>query len=158
MELVILNDQLHLNLPEGFRVLREEERKAMATIDEPPAWCVRNEERHLVISAYWRKIGMLPALLINEKDIIRNVEQTIAKPMAQYGYHLENWESILIGDRKAQGICYSYHAEGIGMVADSFVVKSRRALYYFHTYSRSALHEENRILWSDLFLRATWND
>jgi hypothetical protein len=89
MELVILNDQLHLNLPEGFRVLREEERKAMATIDEPPAWCVRNEERHLVISAYWRKIGMLPALLINEKDIIRNVEQTIAKTMSQYGYQLE---------------------------------------------------------------------
>ena len=158
MEPVVLNNELNLNLPDGFRVLSEEERKAMPVIDEPPAWCARSEERHLVIVAYWKKIGGLSALLINEKDIIRHVEQAVSKPMAQYGYHLENWESILIGDRKAQGICYSYQVEGIGMTADSFVVKSRRTLYYLHAYSRSVLHEENRILWSDLFLRARWND
>lgn len=158
MEPVVLNEELTLNLPEGFRILSEEERKAMPSTDEPPAWCARDGQRHLVIVAYWKKIGGLSAMLINEKDVIRHVEQTVSKPMAQYGYHLENWESILIGDRKAQGICYSYQAEGIGMMADSFVVKSRRTLYYFHAYSRSVLHEENRILWSDLFLRAVWND
>ncbi len=156
METVLLNEELSVSIPDGFRILSEEERNAMAVIDEPPAWCIRDDSRHLVLSAFWRKIGGLSSLLIDEKAIIKHVEETVSKPMKQYGYQLLDWETIWIGNQKAEGVCYSYQVNDTAMTADSFIVKNHRTLYYFHIYSQSALYEENKTLWSVLFQNAGW--
>lgn len=156
METILLNNELKVSVPETFHILTQAERESMASMDQPPSWCIKDMNRHLTMAAFWRDASRIALFFVNEQDVIRQVEQAIAKPLQVYGYHLEEWLTQKIGDRTAAGYRYTYTVNEEHMTACSFVIKGRKTLYYFHVYSWPEMEKENRKIWQDLLEQAVW--
>ena len=55
-----LNQELNLNVPEGFHVLSEAERMRLNFIADGEGCCLQDAERHIMISVGWKKSERLP--------------------------------------------------------------------------------------------------
>ena len=53
----LLNKEWKVTVPEGFHVMDDAERASLNTIGAAPQWGARDPDRHMVISAAWKKLG-----------------------------------------------------------------------------------------------------
>ncbi len=106
METVVLNNEMQLSYPDGFHVMSEEELSKMTFYGEAPGWCISDPERHIDLSVSWKKTNGLFAKILNTREIAKNMEAQIRKPMGQYGYRLDSFlEKELGGRRERTVIC-----------------------------------------------------
>lgn len=121
-----------------------------------PGTCLRDEERHIVLSVGWQPLNPLVSMLVSAKDAAVNAEKRIRKPMEPYGYKPEGTVSGDMGGEKAEGYCYSYEASGVPMYGETRAVKHKNVLYYFNYYTRAALREENLPVWQGILDSVRW--
>ena len=69
MEKILLNDEMNITIPEGFRVLTEAEIREMNYENNPPQFCMRNEEKHIVFAAAFKKTNMLFTAILSAKEV-----------------------------------------------------------------------------------------
>ncbi len=81
MNAINLNNAVELYYPEGFHVLSAEERSELNFIKEGNGNLIRDEERHVLISAAWTRINAMARLLLNSKDVALSREKVVAKAM-----------------------------------------------------------------------------
>lgn len=156
MNAINLNNAVELYYPEGFHVLSADERSELNFIKEGNGDLIRDEERHVLISAAWAKINAMARLLLNSKDVARSSEKVVAKAMSNDNYRLQGFRYLSIGGKEAQGYCYNYDKDGLTMYGESFCLKIKDALYYFHFYVRDNLKEENLPMWEEMLNGAKW--
>ena len=102
-------------------------------------------------------IGDLMArMLLNQKDIARSSEKVVAKAMSDVNYSLLGFRDRNIGGKKAQGYCYNYDKDGIAMYGESFCLKIKKTLYYFHFYCRDSMKEDSIPVWEGMLNEVKW--
>lgn len=153
---VTWNDTLTISCPEGFHVLDEAERGKLNFIQDGPGGGISDPDRHILISTGWKPFGGLSAMLLGIKDVAKNMEGRVRKPMQNYGYRLDGFVSGNVGNEKAEGFCYEYEAGGVGMYAESWVVKYKKVLYFLHFYARRELKDESLEIWNEILSSAKW--
>ncbi|MCR4671730.1 MAG: hypothetical protein K5637_00645 [Lachnospiraceae bacterium] len=142
MEFQFLNNGLKAAVPDGFHVMDAAELAKFNIYKEFPDWSISDPERHIIISVSWRKSG-LGALMLNSKDVAKKMETALQKPMAAFGYKLQGFESKNVGGTAAEGFRYTYTAQNINMIGESYSVKKGKTFYYIHCYYRAELETES---------------
>ena len=148
-------ENLKIPMPEGFHRLGESEFSAYTFSNQVPDWCISDPERHIVITAVWKKNGFFAAILPSSK-VAKTMETLIETSMAPYGYELKRFVTEDLGGRRACGFRYNYEAEGVGMTGESLSVKKGSVFYYIHCYYRQELSKESRPVLEDFFRSFEW--
>ena len=151
-----LNGKMSVSYPDGFHEMSEAERGQLNFIEEGKGVCLSDPRRHMIVTTGFKRIGMLQKLLLGGKDLAKNMEAQIRKPMARYGYRLKGYSEKQLDGKAANGIMYTYTAQGVDMYAESYVVKSGDTLYYLHLYTRMALWAENQSVWDQILDSVAW--
>ena len=151
----VLNSEWKVTVPEGFRVMDDAERGALNTIGAAPQWGARDPDRHMVISAAWKKSGFA-SLLLSSQEVAKKMEAAVRGPMQAYGYRLEGFLSEDAGGVKADGYRYTYTADDIGMTGESYSIKKGKNFYYLHTYYRTELAAESAAAVKELIGSSEW--
>ena len=152
---MLLNNELEITLPEGFRDMTPEEMAGLNVYKEAPGVSVKDPDRHIVISAAWKKSG-LAALMLSAKEVAKKMESTLRGAMKPYGYVLDSFITENIGKETAEGFRYRYTAQNIRMVGETLSVKKGRTFYYIHCYLREELREESLQTLEEIFQSARW--
>ena len=155
MERINLNNTLHLTFPEGFRKLNEEEMKQMRTVQQGPGVCLRNDDRHIIVSLGYRKAGLLDALL--NGDLIKSAQNRISGAMRACQYHLTGYQSCRVGDKTAQSFQYTYTAQNTDMVGECCALQVGKTIYYLHFYVRKPFEDDGLRLWKEILESAAFS-
>ncbi len=132
-----INNELILSVPESFVLLNEAELGKMKYYDTPPDWCVKDCERHILISISYKHVNAFTAALAGSGDVAKNMDKTLKKAMEKYGYVRDGFLRERFGGRKASGFRYHYKTQGIEMLGESWSVKNKSNFYYIHCYYRA---------------------
>ena len=155
---MLLTHELEMTFPEGFHEMGPEELSGLQFIAEGPGVCLKDPERHVVVSVGWKQIGAFAGLMLNTKDIAGNMEKTIRKAMEPFRYEAGKSVERRIGGETARGISFSYTAAGdIGMAGESLAMKRGKTIYYLHFYTRREMEEENRRIWEEILNQTVFN-
>lgn len=152
-----LNKELLMQVPESFRIMDKAEVAKMNTSFGPPEICLSDPEHHIIITAAFKKSG-LGAMLLSAGDVAKKMEQQLRGPMASYGYDLERFVSEDLAGSRAEGFMYTYTAQDIAMLGESFAVRKKKTFYYIHCYMRENLREESLRIIKDIFNTAKWKE
>ena len=156
METVVLNNEMQLSYPDSFHVMSEEELSKMTFFGEAPGWCISDPERHIDVSVSWKKTNGLFAKILNTREIAKNMEAQIRKPMGQYGYRLDSFLEKELGGRRADGYLYAYEVQGTGMAGESLYLKNGNTFYYIHCYFRDAMRDDSLPVLDEIFGSVRW--
>lgn len=156
MQSLVLNNELTLPCPDGFYVMDEEEIKTLAFIASGPGVCLKDPDRHIVVSAGYKKAGGLTARLLNQKDVATKSEGSIRDAMRAYGYLREGAGKREIGGLPADGFQYSYTAEETDMYGETYVLKKGKTFYYFHAYMRNAHKKGGQMVLDEILNGVVW--
>ena len=157
MGVVQLNSELNLKYPESFAVMTDEELKKHKFYEDAPGFCISDEGGHMVVSFSWRQANPFVVMVVGTKDVARNMEAKVRKPMSRFGYRLEEFMMREVGGKQADGYRYSYEVQGTGMMGESLSVKSGSNFYYINSYFRAALREESLKVLDEMFGAVTWS-
>ena len=150
MKTVVFNDELKIGDPEGFHIMDEEEMKEMGVLDNGPVLCLKDSERHIIISVGLKKVGGFASFVLNQKDIAKKMEGYIGKAQEKYGYRFCDFITRNVGDHPADGFCYNYKAEGIDMYAEALTWKKSKKIFYFYLYAREELRNKSIQTWEEI--------
>ena len=137
MERILLNDELTMICPDGFRILSKEEMDRMQFLEDGPCVCLSDPERHLLASVGWKRPGPLAGLLLNARDLAKNMEKTVQSSLRSAGYHCRGFDTKQIAGNRSEGFSYEYSAQGTEMAGMSYVTKIAGTIYYFNFYARA---------------------
>ena len=151
MKCETLDSELKINCPDGFHKMSKDELAAENCYGDPPKLCLTNPERHIKISCSFKKYNPVAAALADQKGTAKAMQSKIARLMNGYNYSLKRFLTAGIGDFTADGFEYSYEAQGINMLARSFVIKNKRTYYYIHCYYRAELEKESLPVIDEIF-------
>lgn len=156
MEFVTLNSELKFPVPDGFHVMDEEEMSGMTMIAVGPGICLKDPERHIVVSVGYKKAGLLTSKMLSQKDIATKSEGSIRQAMKPYRYWPDGAGKREVGGLAADGFRYLYSAQETDMYAETYVLKKGKTFYYFHVYMRAALKEKSMPVWEEMLGSASW--
>ena len=147
---------MQINVPEGFRVLNSEERAGMQFMEEGAGEVLQDAERHIMISAAWKKHGRLANLLAGTADAAKAMEQKISAAMKPYGYVQEGFFREEAGGEPAEAFAYCYTVQDTQMSGESLILKRDGIHYYIHCYYRTERKEESLAVFRNLLRAVTW--
>ena len=156
METALLNNELNLAYPDGFRVMSKEELSGYNFYSEAPGWCVNDAERHIMVSVSWKQVPSLFAKMLKVKDVAKSMEGQMAQAMKAFQYKLVEFTARTPGGKEAEGFRYDYTVQDTGMSGESLCVKNRNTFYYLHFYYRTALKEESMAVVDEILQSASW--
>lgn len=139
---MILNQELIVSFPEGFREYDEAELKGYSFPWGMPGLCMENKERRIIFSAAWKN-AWIASFILSERDVAENNEKMLRKEMEPLEYHREGFLERELAGRKAYGFRYSYKAQNVDMTGDVYVIKIKKTFYHIYFYTRSSMLEEN---------------
>ena len=153
---ITFHQKLKLTFPEGFREMSQAERGNLTMIAEGPGSCLTDPERHIIVSVGWRPLGRWTSLILSAKDAAKNMAGSIRNAMAPYGCRVTRASGKRIDGEGAEGVCFDYTVQEIGMYGESYVVKRDRVFYYLHVYVREEAKGESLNLWEEILSTAKW--
>lgn len=89
METITLNHELKLICPDGFAVLSDAELAQMNSYKEPPKWCAKDAERHMIMAVSWAEKRGFFGAIADIEDVTRANEKMLKKAMRPFGYCLD---------------------------------------------------------------------
>lgn len=149
-------NKMHLHMPEGFHVLSEEERSKLNMLKDGEGEVISDPDRHITVSAAWKKHNALLGMLTDEDGAIHSMEKQTAGPMKAFGYELDGFTTETVGGKDAKAFAYHYNVQDTGMSAESMILKNDDVHYYIHCYYRTALKEESRAVLQEIFAQTSW--
>ena len=151
-----MNDTLSLTFPDGFEKLDEAQLQQLRAMKSSPDVCLRDEEKHIIVSLAYKRAGFLSGVL-NGRYLIKSAQSRLAAAMRGYGYRLTGYEDRRVGSKAAQSFQYAYVAQDVGMRGECCAIKEGKAIYYLHFYVRETYAEEGFRLWKQVLADADWN-
>ncbi len=150
MPTAALNQKYLLSYTDDFYVLDENELKQLNILNDAPGVCLRDAQRHIMITAAWKQIGGFAAMMLNEKDLTKNAEEAIRKANKPYQYHFDGLCQMNAAGKKADGFRYGYHVQDTDMTGICCNVKDGKTIYYFYLYVRKENEEEGVRVFSEI--------
>ena len=159
MDKILINDSLKICFPDSFHVMSKEERAEVNNKTGDRGICLKAPDLHIIISIAWVRVDGIRGVfsrLFRGKDPVKNAESFYKKKMKAYGYKTEQYLKYQIGGTDAEGLRYSYLAQGIDMMGETCSLKKDRVLYYFHCYYRAQQLTESQDVWKTILDSAQW--
>ena len=156
MQQITVNRELQLSYPNGFHKMSNDELSRLHFIEAGDGLCLSDPERHMIISIGWKQIGLFVKLLLNPRDLAKNMEARIEKPLQSFGYQLKERLEKTLDGKQAKGIRYTYSAKDIDMMGESYVIRSDKIIYYLNVYFREAMASESLAVWHDSLASVRW--
>ena len=135
--------------PEGFHVMDKEELKTMNFL-EGEGVCLSDPERHMIVTLGVKQVNGFTSMMMNERDIAKNMETAIRRAQEPYGYKLVDHFKRKIGGKDALGFGYEYASQEVEMYGESYSLKDGKVITYYHMYSRRGLKDENLQVWKEM--------
>ena len=151
-----ITDELHMEYPDTFHVMDEKEKESLNSMTGDDFVGLSDPESHVIVTVGYKANVGLAAKLLSAKDIAKNIEKQIAKPMMIYSYARGRFKNTGIGGIAASGFDYSYEVQGIVMLGESYVVKKDKTIYYFNMYTRDNMKAKNLSTWEDMLKQVRW--
>lgn len=151
-----LNGHLTLSWPDGFHVMDEAERKKLTFYGDGPSEAISDPDRHIIVCIGWKPLGGFTGMLLGTRDVARDMEKKLSRPMQAYGWRSGGALTKAVGGEKAEGFCCEYEAQGIGMYGESYTIKRGKTLYYLHFYARKALKSDSLEVWDAILASMKW--
>ncbi len=151
MNNLVLNNNMNVTVPEGFKEISKEEVQAMTACGgQAPMWNILNEEDHVLISASWVKAGWLASHILNSKDMANNIQKrtkATTNNHPELGYSFTRVQETNLGGNKAYAYTCTYTAtnkegEKVNMVGETAVLKFGNTFYVFQSCYREALKDK----------------
>ncbi len=152
---MLLNNEMNVTFPEGFVIMNAAECSEMKMIKEGRGECIKDTDRHIVISMAWKKAGLFAAAA-EPSDAIKKMEANIRKAQAPFDYQLDEFKKKDLGGRSAEGIRFHYVVQNTEMTSESYITKNGRTFYYLHFYGRTELKEESLAVWEEILNSISW--
>ena len=157
MEDMILNKELALVIPDGFDPMTDEEKAQLSTPYGAPAWCVKDPDRHMILSITWKR-SFFASKIVNARETAQNMEGKLRKLMENMGYERRQFIKEEIDGIESHGFGYRYDTASVRMAAQSMVLKKGSTFYYIHCYMRDEMLEQSQAV-LDTFLKSIrWAD
>ena len=153
---ITCNKALALSCPDGFHILDESERASLKVLGEGPGEVLSDPDRHILLSIGWKPLGALTSLLLNTKDVARNMNMRLRKALKPYGCREKGLLNRMIGGKRAEGLSYEYDSKGIRMFGQSYVTKHGKAFYFLHFYVRSEQQAESLPVCEEILASVKW--
>lgn len=150
MEKVLVNDNLELAMPDGFRTMERDEVKKAYGFDYDCLWGMRDEERHMMLTIIWKVSNKVLAKLGTAKIIAEQQDKGLRKRFKRMGYQSGDVRPIEIAGIEGCNFSYSYELEGTELACETNVVKDGTCCYSIYYYTRADCAEENRSLYEDI--------
>ncbi len=146
-----VNNTFSLQIPETFEPMSAEDlRQLSAGGGDPYQWGVRDREHHVMIVALWKQYPALLAWMSDVKAIAKKNEQLTRRVYEGHDYRLLGFKALQAGDRNAEGYCFSYRAEGVSQVVNSFLVKEGKTVYSFLCTGREENTAADQAMFSEM--------
>jgi len=150
------NNALALSCPDGFHKLDSAERASLKMLAEGPGEVLSDPDRHILLSIGWKPVGTLTALLLNTKDVAKNMNMRLRKALKPYSCQERETLNRMISGKRAEGLAYEYDSNGIRMLGQSYVAKHGKAFYFLHFYVRSELKAESLPVCEEILASVKW--
>ena len=147
---ILLNNAFELEYPDGFHVMDEEEKKQLSFAKEAEGECLKDDERHVMISIAWQKLGGFTDLMLNSRDFAKNVKGSIKKLLKASGFAEKGNLSRKIAGLKSDGFAYTYNTPSRAMYGETHTFKNDKYVYYFYYYAREDEKEINAPVWEQI--------
>ena len=135
-----INNTFSLTVPDSFEPVSGKELQELSSHGgDPYRWGVRDREKHVLLIAMWKQYFPLLAWLADLKAMAKKNEQMTRKVYEKHNYKLLGFESMRIGDIKAEGYRFSYSVENIRQTVTNYLVKDGKTVYALMCFGR----EEN---------------
>ena len=158
MEEALLNNELALTVPEGFSQMDTLELARASFTDRAPFFSIRDPERHISVTAAWKRVGKLRASLTSPLAAAKRSERNFSAAMQTRAYRSGELSAAVLGGREAAFYRCAYRAEGVEMTGISLVCRGRDSVYYIHGYFRSDSLEQSLPVWEVIVKSARWNE
>ena len=112
MDTAVVNGEISIDIPEGFRILNGEELNALYADSNPNRWGMTDDERHMVVSIFWHKNNPLLTLLAGAKDACKATERKLSKALRGHEYVLEGFFQRSLCGKQAYGFRHRYDLRG----------------------------------------------
>ncbi len=150
-EKISVNGEMFVPVPDGFHVMDDDEKNALSKGQVGPAWAMTDPERHIIVSISWKDVSKLAAVLLNARDLAKNMRKKYGAAAESAGYVFGDIRGFNIGGEKASGYPFTYAVDGITMCGDSAVIKKGETFYFFHTYYCEAMKEEDEPVLEEIY-------
>ncbi len=152
----IIIDDLILYYDDDFSLIGEEETKQMKFYGDSQGICIRNNEKHMIVTIGSKKINGFSNLLLNNKDLAKLTQEDIARAMRPYGY--EKTADLLeyADGQEMRGFAYDYVVEKVPMYGEAYVTKKDKKIYYLYLYVRQECKGNGIALWKKMIGELKW--
>ena len=140
----IINGDLKIEVPEGYRVLSKEEMKAMYLDDNPDRWAMRNEAMHHTVAVLYHKSNPFLAMLADVKSIAESTQLKLSRGLAPYQYERGEFFPASLCGQKAYGFTYRYVNHEVLTDGKVIVFKHGNICYTVYEYSADGYTDANR--------------
>lgn len=144
MNRAVVNGEVSVEVPEGFRILGKDELDTLYADSNPNRWGMADVGRGMIICVFWHRSGALVASLASANDACRSTERRLAKSLGAYGYSLEGFYGREVCGLDAHGFRHSYSANGVDRICEVTLFKSGRVFYTAYCYSTAEGEQANR--------------
>lgn len=150
MKEYIVNQQMHISVPDDFREFSQEEMNALYRDDNSSRWGVKSEEKHVSLVIFYHKSNALLASLTNVKDLANNIRKKYDSMGRDHNYEMKGTFEDTIAALDAAGFDYAYDVGGIRQAGRITVVKKKGMCYTLYYYAREPLSAEAIETWKNL--------
>jgi hypothetical protein len=150
MNTEVVNGEIMIEVPEGFRVYDKAELDQAYTDSNPDRWGMTNDERHIVVSVFWHKNNALVVALAGSREACKGTEKKLSKGLKNHGYVLEGFYQRDICGQKGHGFRHRYNLNGEEYISEVTLFMKGRVCYTVYCYTRSKDETANRQILSDI--------
>ena len=144
MSRTVVNGEVSLDVPEGFRILGKDELDTLYADSNPDRWGMSDDGRGMILSVFWHRSGALVSSIASANDACRSTERRLAKGLGAYGYSLEGFYRREVCGLEAHGFRHRYAVDGEERICEVTLFKSGRVCYTVYCYSSAKGEQENR--------------
>ncbi len=147
METVLIdNEWLAVRLLEGLERVPHGELESFMRFKYDLMWGVRNSAHRMLVCVTWKDSNKLVAKLVSEKTFVKQVDQAFTKRYRDRDYHCNGFltRSVAGASGEAQGLRFSYMADGVAWEGEVLVFKRGIRCYTLCFYTQSDSAAESR--------------
>ena len=148
--------KMKISCSDGFRVMSDEE-IAKLNASGNPQLCLKDDERHIIVSFGCKEVNGLASMVLNEKDLAKQTEKELRKPFEAFGYRFDSFVSQSVAGQKAEGYLYDYDVQDTEMSGKTLCLKKDKVFYYIYAYFRRAEKEESLKAFDELLETVVWD-
>ena len=134
MRISEINNELSLELPEGFRAMTLEEVKAASISAPDDGFTAKDEARRMIVSVHWKKLPFLLGAFADPKENMKSTEQMIRSGLKDNAYELLSTGTYTAGSENVPGFAYEYTVKEVRQYSEAVFLKHNNMIYALYCY------------------------